>query len=91
MINPMDKGYHFTPYLEELIETARTKKEGFSKEDALNVKIEFKLLHDNLDKLKSNPSAFYETNASRDMLRFFKNFLLKFEKKYGPLFRIDSF
>jgi hypothetical protein len=81
--------FHFTPYLVGLMETAITKKEGFSKKDALNVKIEFKTLHDNLGKLKKDPLAFYETKDSGEMLKFFREFLPKFQTKYPPIFSID--
>jgi len=86
------ESYHFTPYLKELIEETGGKKiEGLSKDDVLNVKSKLVLLTDNLDKLKKNPHAFYETKASREMLEFFKSFLPKFETKSYPIFSCGEY
>lgn len=77
MINPHEKSYHFTIYLKELIECTGKELKRFSYNDALEVKAKLHSLSGNLDNLSKNVPAFYETNASRDMLKFFKDFLPK--------------
>lgn len=79
--NEKYESYHFTPYLAELIESVGKKKEGFSKNDALEVKDKLSSLMVNLDNLKKNPYKFYSTNASKETSDFFKKFLPNSEIK----------